>query len=144
MGVTLTRTVGFRALHRYFKPDWSAEENAARFGWTTEAPGHPHDYRCAVTVAGTPDPETGFIVDLPALDRILAEVVTGPFDGKHINLDIPEFRYGGTLPSCEGLARYFFARIAGRLPAGVRLTRVRVAEDATLHAESTGEDGPPR
>lgn len=136
MRLSLTRTVGFRATHRYFRPEWSAEENRARFGWTSEEPGHRHDYTCGVTVSGRPDPGTGMIVDLPALDRLLAEVVTGRFDGKHINLDVAEFAYGRTLPTCEALAQYFFAQIAARLPEGVELARVRVAEDATLEAEA--------
>jgi 6-pyruvoyltetrahydropterin/6-carboxytetrahydropterin synthase len=138
MPVFLTRTVGFRAIHRYYKPEWSAETNRARFGWTSEAPGHPHDYSCAVTVSGRPDPDTGMIADLPALDRLLAELVTAPLDGKHINLDVPEFAYGQLLPSCEALAQYLFARIAPRLPEGTELVRVRVAEDATLHADCEG------
>lgn len=138
MRLSLTRTVGFRATHRYFRPEWSAEENRARFGSTTEEPGHPHDFTCGVTVTGRPDPGTGMLVDLPALDRLLAEVVTGPFDGKHINLDVAEFAYGRTLPTCEAMAAYFFARLTERLPAGAELVRVRVAEDATLHADCRG------
>ena len=138
MPVSLTRTVGFRAIHRYWKPEWSAEQNRTRFGWTSDEPGHPHDYRCAVTVSGTPDPETGMIVDLPALDRLLAEQVVSRFDGKHINLDIPEFGYGRLLPTCEALARYLFERIGSGLPPGATLKRVSVAEDATLHADCDG------
>jgi len=136
--LSLTRTIGFRATHRYFKPEWSAEENRTRFGWTSEEPGHPHDYTCGVTVSGRPDPATGMIMDLGALDRLLAEVVVTPFDGKHINRDVAEFDYGKALPTCEALAQYFFERVAARLPAGVRLERVRVAEDATLSAECSG------
>ena len=71
MPVSLTRSVGFRATHRYFKPQWSAEENRNRFGGTADEPGHPHDYRCSVTVTGLPDRETDMILDLPELDRIL-------------------------------------------------------------------------
>ncbi len=138
MPVALTRTVGFRALHRYHRPEWSAEENRRRFGPAGEAPGHPHDYRCAVTVSGVPDPDTAMVIDLALLDRILAEEVTARCDGKHLNLDLAEFAYGRTLPTCEALARHFFERIAARLPAPVRLDRVLVAEDATLHAECTG------
>ena len=134
----VTRTVGFRATHRYWKPEWSADKNRAHFGWTSDEPGHPHDYRCAVTVSGPPDPETGMIVDLPALDRLLAEQVVTPLDGKHLNLDIPEFAYGRTLPTCEALAEFLFARIGAGLPEGVALLRVRVAEDATLHADWVG------
>jgi 6-pyruvoyl-tetrahydropterin synthase len=61
-------------------------------------------------------------------------------DGKHINLDLPEFAYGKTLPSCEALARFLFGRIAARLPREIALAGVRVAEDATLHAECRADD----
>lgn len=138
MPVSLTRTVGFHATHRYFKPEWSAEVNRDRFGWTADAPGHAHEYTCAVTVSGRPDPETDMIVDLPVLDGLLQELVVAHLDGKHINLDVPEFAYGRRLPTCEALAGYLFGRIGPRLPAGVALLRVRVAEDATLHADCEG------
>ena len=139
MPVSLTRSLGFRATHRYFKPEWSMEVNRSRFGWTAEEPGHAHDYRCSVTVSGPLHPDTAMILDLPALDRILAEEVTERLDGRHLNLDLPEFAYGRVLPSCEALARHLFQRIAARLPAGVTLTRVRIAEDASLHADCTGD-----
>lgn len=139
MPVSLTRTVGFRATHRYFKPNWSAEENRNRFGGTADEPGHAHDYRCSVTVTGPLDRETGMILDLVLLDRILGDEVIAPLDGRHLNLDLPEFAAGAALPTCEALARLLFGRIALRLPLGVTLARVRVAEDATLHADCTGE-----
>ena len=139
MAVSLTRSLGFRATHRYFKPAWSEEVNRSRFGWTAEEPGHAHDYRCTVTVTGPLDPDTDMILDLPLLDRILAEEVTARLDQRHLNRDRPEFAYGRTLPSCEALARYLFRRIAARLPGGVTLARVRVAEDASLHADCTGD-----
>ena len=139
MPVTLTRSLGFRATHRYFKPAWSEDVNRNRFGWTAEEPGHAHDYRCSVTVTGPLDPETDMILDLPELDRILAEEITARLDGRHLNRDLPEFAYGRALPSCEALARFLFRRIAPRLPAGVTLARVRVAEDASLHADCTGD-----
>jgi 6-pyruvoyltetrahydropterin/6-carboxytetrahydropterin synthase len=135
MPIRLHRTVGFHATHRFFVPEWSAEQNRARFGWTTDEPGHAHQYRCTVTVRPASGQETDRVVDLPVLDRILAEVVVAPLDAKHLNLDLPEFAYGRSLPTCEALARYLFARIAARLPAGVTLARVLVAEDETLAGE---------
>ena len=136
--VTLTRTVGFRATHRYWIPDWSAEQNRAKFGAATEP--HPHDYRCAVTVSGSFDPETDMIVDLPMLDAILQDEVVARFHGKQLDRDTPEFAQAGMLlPSSEALARYLFLRIGGRLPAGVTLERVRVAEDQSLWAECAKE-----
>jgi len=138
MSASLTRVVGFTAHHRYFRPEWTPAQNHAAFGACAEAPGHAHDYLCAVTVAGSPHPVTGMIMDLAVLDRILAEQVTGPLHGKHFNLDVAEFAYGKVIPTCEAVAEYLYGRIAPSLPVGVRLARIRIQEDATLYADSTG------
>jgi 6-pyruvoyltetrahydropterin/6-carboxytetrahydropterin synthase len=139
MAASLTRTVGFHALHRYYRPDWSEARNREVFGPLADPPGHGHDYQCAVTVAGRLD-ESGMIVDLALLDRILQEEVLTPFAGKHFNLDVPAFASGRPLPTCEAIAAYLFRRIAARLPNGVALERVRIAEDPTLYADCTGID----
>jgi 6-pyruvoyltetrahydropterin/6-carboxytetrahydropterin synthase len=139
MAASLTRTVSFRALHRYYRPDWSEARNREVFGRLADPPGHGHDYQCAVTVAGRLD-ETGMIVDLALLDRILQEEVLTPFAGKHFNLDVPAFASGRPLPTCEAIAAYLFRRIAARLPNGVALQWVRIAEDPTLYADCTGID----
>ncbi|MGH7701846.1 MAG: 6-carboxytetrahydropterin synthase [Gemmatimonadales bacterium] len=138
MSVTLTRTVRFTARHRYFRPEWPEAKNRSAFGACTEPPGHAHDYRCAATVSGPVDPETGMIVDLALLDRILEEEVVLPLHGKHFNLDLPAFAYGQSIPTGEAVAEYLFRRIAARLPAPVRLERVRVQEDEALYAECNG------
>jgi 6-pyruvoyltetrahydropterin/6-carboxytetrahydropterin synthase len=121
MPVSLTRTVGFHAWHRYHA-----------------AASHDHHYRCAVTVTGPIDPESGGVVDLGGLDRLLEEEVVKPLEGRHIDRDVPHFAPGRALPTCEALASWLYERIALRLPRGVRLERVRVAEDESLHADCTG------
>ena len=136
---SLTRTVGFYALHRLYRPAWGEARNREVFGSVSDAPGHGHDYHCAVTVRGRLD-ETGMIVDLALLDRILQDEVLDPFAGKHFNLDVPAFAYGKTLPTCEAIAAYVFRRIAPRLPAGLALERVRIMEDPTLYGDCTGLD----
>jgi 6-pyruvoyl-tetrahydropterin synthase len=107
------------------------------FGSLADASGHGHDYQCGVTVSGPLD-ESGMIVDLSLLDGILTEEVVKPFAGKYLNRDIPAFASGRPLPTCEAVAAYLFGRIAPRLPAGVVLERVRIAEDATLYGDCTG------
>lgn len=139
MSTSLTRTVSFHALHRYYRPEWSENRNREVFGVLADPPGHGHDYQCAATVTGALS-EWGTIVELTLLDRILTEEVVTPLDGKHLNLDVPAFGYGRALPTCEALAVYLFPRIAARLPTGVALDRVRIVEDATLYADCTGLD----
>jgi 6-pyruvoyltetrahydropterin/6-carboxytetrahydropterin synthase len=138
--VTLTRTVQFSASHRYFRPEWSAERNAQAFGKCANEHGHGHTYQCAVTVAGSPDATTGMIVDLAVLDAILHEEVIERFDHRHINLDVPEFAFGRTVPTGEMLCIDIWRRIAPRLPPGCRLDAVRVAEEPQLYAEYRGTD----
>ncbi len=133
----LTRIVDFSATHRYFHPAWSAERNAVAFGASTHE--HQHAYRCVVTVRGTPDPETGMVIDLAALDRLLSEEVVARFGRRRIHVDVPEFADGGAMPTGEMLCLDIWRRVAARLPAGCSLARVRVQEDPTLYAEYRGE-----
>jgi 6-pyruvoyltetrahydropterin/6-carboxytetrahydropterin synthase len=138
MPVSLTRTVGFRAQHRLYRPDWTEIRNREVFGPLSEPPGHPHDYTCAVTVRGPVDEATGMVMDLGELDRILRDEVVAPLDGKHLNHDVPAFAAGWPLPTCEAIAAHVYPRVAARLPSGVALERVRVMEDPTLYADCTG------
>ena len=101
---SLSRVVGFRALHRFYRPEWTEQQNRATFGPLSDPPGHAHDYQCVVTVAGLLEPLHGMVMDLAELDRILQEEVVAKFDGRHLNLDVPEFAYGRTLPTCEAIA----------------------------------------
>jgi 6-pyruvoyltetrahydropterin/6-carboxytetrahydropterin synthase len=137
MRASLTRTVAFQAVHRYYRPEWTESRNREVFGSLADPPGHGHEYQCAVTVGG-PVSESGMIVDLALLDRVLSEEVLTPFAGKHFNLDVAAFAYGRILPTCEAIAAYVFPRIAARLPAGVVLERVRIVEDPSLYADCTG------
>jgi 6-pyruvoyltetrahydropterin/6-carboxytetrahydropterin synthase len=138
MAASLTRMVRFHATHRYYRPDWSEARNREVFGPLADPPGHGHDYQCAVTVHGPLD-DAGMIVDLGLLDRILTEEVLSPFGGKHFN-DVPAFAHGRPLPTCEAIAAYVFRRIAARLPNGIVVERVRIAEDPTLYADCTETD----
>jgi 6-pyruvoyltetrahydropterin/6-carboxytetrahydropterin synthase len=136
MPLSLTRTVTFHALHRLYRPEWTPERNRAAFGSLSEEPPHGHDYRCAVTVGAGPDAPPDLLVDLAQLDAILHEEIVAPHEGRYLNRDVTAF--ARTLPTCEAMAAHFYQRIAARLPPGVRLERVRVSEDPTLHADCTG------
>jgi 6-pyruvoyltetrahydropterin/6-carboxytetrahydropterin synthase len=130
----LTRRVSFAAAHRYRIADWSDDRNTAVFGACARPNYHGHSYVCDVTVTGEIDPITGFIVDLGVLDEVLAREVHARFDHANINLDVPEFADGGLMPTGEELARFICQRVQTALGARARVTRVSVAEDATLAA----------
>jgi 6-pyruvoyltetrahydropterin/6-carboxytetrahydropterin synthase len=137
--VSLTRRVTFAAAHRYRRPEWSDERNEAVFGLCARESYHGHTYVCDVTVSGEIDPETGFIIDLGALDRILQAEVKDRFDHRNINVDVPEFGDGKLVPSGENLARFVFDRVSAGLPGNVKLESVTIAEDQTLSASYRGD-----
>jgi 6-pyruvoyltetrahydropterin/6-carboxytetrahydropterin synthase len=136
---SLTRRVAFAAAHRYRRPDWSDERNAATFGLCARPSYHGHSYTALVTVRGTLDEATGFCVDLGLLDRVLGEEVRERFDHRNLNVDVPEFAEGAQIPTGENLARLIAVRVQARLrealgPGAPIVERVTVAEDETLSA----------
>lgn len=134
MNVVLERLYRFSAAHLYRRPEWSEEENRRRFGRCSQVPGHGHNYRLTVRVAGEPDVQSGFVVDLPALDRCVGERVLEAVDHRHLNEALEEFGSGGLVPSSENLVLWIHARLDGALPPGCRLVGLRLAEDDDLAA----------
>ena len=135
MPISLTRRVSFAAAHRYRIAAWSDERNEATFGLCARPNFHGHSYVCDVSVSGPVQRETGMLMDLALLDTVLLEEVRARFDHRNINLDVPEFNESdGLVPTGEELARFIAERVQARLPVPVRVSRVVVAEDATLSA----------
>ena len=130
MKVRLERRFRFSASHLYRRPDWSEEENRARFGKCANLPGHGHNYRLFVTVEGEIDSRTGFIVDLGALDTLVGSRVVDRLDHQHLNSALPEFGEGGKIPSSENLVLWILAQLQD-LP----VVKLRLEEDEDLAAE---------
>lgn len=134
MTVTLERTFRFSAAHRYHRPDWSEEENLRRFGKCSYSPGHGHNYRLTVAIAGEVSEATGFVVDLGELDALVRIAVIEPLDHRHINEALSEFAPGRRVPTSENLTLWIRDRLRESLPTRLRLRSVRLAEDDDLAA----------
>jgi len=141
--IFLTRRATFSASHFYWNDSWSAEKNEQVFGRCANRNGHGHNYTLEVTVAGTPDPVTGFVVDLKALKDILEQHVLSAFDHRHLNLEVPEFATGKLIPTTENIAIASWNRLAPAIAAagGANLTCVRIYETPEIFAEYRGPRG---
>ena len=143
--MVLERSYRFSASHRYYRPEWSEEENFARFGRCSWGPGHGHNYRVTLWIEGTPDPLTGFVIDLPKLDEVVREEVLDRLDHRKVDVAIEEFRSGALIPSSENLVSWIAARLLTKVSGlrggtgSIRLRRVRLAEDDDLGAEWIAE-----
>ncbi|KAB2967455.1 MAG: 6-carboxytetrahydropterin synthase [Thermoanaerobaculia bacterium] len=134
MTVVLERQYRFSAAHLYRRPEWSEEENLRKFGRCAWPPGHGHNYRLTVRVAGQPDPATGFVTDLVELDRWVGTRVLELVDHRHLNEALAEFAPGAGIPSSENLVLWIRSRLSEGAPAGCRLVGLRLAEDDDLAA----------
>ncbi|TVP53924.1 MAG: 6-carboxytetrahydropterin synthase [Gemmatimonadales bacterium] len=137
---SLIRMVRFRATHHYRVRGWDAERNRQAFG--AQAEPHEHEYAVEVTVAGPPDPVTGFVTDLGQLDGVLHDEIVGPLDGRDLNRVIPEVAEGAMQPSTEALAEWVFRRVAPRVADPARVIRVRVWESDELAGQIEVLAGP--
>jgi len=72
--VYVTRVERFNAAHKLWVDDWSEEKNFEFFGKCANKNWHGHNYRLEVTVKGTPDPKTGFVIDAKKLGKIMKRV----------------------------------------------------------------------
>lgn len=130
--VYVTRRFGFSAAHRYWRAEWSAEENTRVFGPLTVT--HGHNYVLEVTVAGPVDPLTGMVMDLGELKRVVGDAVVARFDHADLTAD-PLF--AGRIPTTENVVRAAWELLAPKLGAD-RLYRLRLWEDPTLSVEYLG------
>ena len=134
--VYVTRKAHFSAAHRLFNPKFSDEKNEAVFDKCNNPHGHGHNYTIEVTVAGTPDPETGYVIDLKKLGQMMDEYIVDKVDHKHLNFDVPELN--GIIPTAENIALVFWSLLAPRITEG-KLYSIRVSESDNNFAEYRGE-----
>ncbi|QHS57955.1 6-carboxytetrahydropterin synthase [Mucilaginibacter sp. 14171R-50] len=102
MSVTICRAFHFNAAHRLHHPHWTPEKNQEIFGKCSNPNYHGHNYELIVKITGEIDPDTGFVMDIKLLKSLVEEKVTGRFDHKNLNLDLPEF--AALNPTAENIA----------------------------------------
>jgi len=113
MSLTVFRKAHFNAAHRLFRSDWSDAKNLEVFGKCSNPNYHGHNYELEVGVTGAIDPETGFVIDLGLLKKIIKEEVEDAFDHKNLNLELPVFKELN--PTAENIAKVIWEKLRDRL-----------------------------
>lgn len=119
MKVTVSRKAHFNAAHRLFNPSWTDEKNNKIFGLCNNPNYHGHNYDLIVSVTGTIDPETGYVIDTKVLKDIIVENVEHKLDHKNLNLDVPEFK--NLIPTAENIAIVIYNLIKPHLDNNLEL-----------------------
>ncbi|MBK8444377.1 MAG: 6-carboxytetrahydropterin synthase [Sphingobacteriales bacterium] len=134
--VYLTRRERFNAAHRLYNVKWSEEKNRAVFGKCANHNFHGHNYDLYVTVKGTPDPDTGFIVNAHWLGKIIKEQIIEPLDHSNLNTDVPFLK--DIFPSTENVVIAIWKQLVPHLE-GCQLHCIKLVETENIYAEYYGE-----
>jgi len=121
--VHVTRRLTFAAGHILAKPEWDDARNREVFGACSG--DHGHNYDLEVTVSGSVDVNTGMVINLREVDRIVKELVIHDVDHRHLNRDVPWLQ--GCLPTTENVALAIWHRLEGNL-SSARLEKIRLKE----------------
>ena len=138
--VFITRQVHFNSAHLLHNPSKSQAWNEEQYGLCTNPHWHGHNYVLEVTVRGEPDPETGYVIDLAKLKKILHVAVVDKCDHRNLNTDVEFLR--GVIPSTENLVIAFWEQIEPHLTAG-KLHCVRLYETPRNFVEYRGPEVSP-
>ncbi len=135
--VFITRKEHFNAAHRLFRPEFSDDENYAVFGKCSNPNWHGHNYTLYVTVKGEVNPQTGFVVNLKDLSRVIRHSVIQKLDHRNINLEVDFMK--GKLASTENICVAIWNELEpGIRQIGALLHKVRLEETENNSAEYFG------
>jgi 6-pyruvoyltetrahydropterin/6-carboxytetrahydropterin synthase len=134
--VYVTKKITFSAAHRLFNPSFTNEKNDEIFDKCNNINGHGHNYVLEVTVAGNPNLETGYVIDLKKLKKILKEEIFEKVDHKHLNYDVDFLT--NIIPSAENISVKFWEVLNDKIPEG-KLFKIKLFESENSYVEYFGE-----
>jgi 6-pyruvoyltetrahydropterin/6-carboxytetrahydropterin synthase len=137
--IYVSRKEHFCAAHKLYNPAWSKEKNLEVFGGCANENWHGHNFELEVTVAGQPDPDTGFVMDFKKLGEMIKLEVLEKVDHKNLNLDVDFMK--DKLTSCENLVVEFWKILSPLVEKNSRygkLHSLKLMETAGNHVQYFG------
>ena len=135
MEVTVSRKAHFNAAHRLHNKNWSDEKNQKIFGKCNYQNYHGHNYELIVSVTGKINAETGYVIDMGELKKIIKNEIEERLDHKNLNLDVPHF--SNIIPSAENICIYIYDIIRDNIDSQFKLS-VRLYETPRNFVEYSG------
>ena len=129
----ITKKYHFCASHKYGNDYWSKEKNLEVFGKDYNT--HGHNYILEVSISGTIDPDSGWLVDLSTLNGIVKTKIVDILDHSQIEVDVDWFK--GKQPSSENILIWIWDQIIPEIKEG-SLYRLRLVETHSIHTDYYG------
>ena len=110
----ITRRERFSSAHRLYNPKMNSKNNAELFGKCYEL--HGHNYQLFVTVTGSLKKESGFVLDLKDLKKIIHTKIIDKLDHKVINdADFMKDKIASTENVCIAIWEELYEPIKNKL-----------------------------
>ena len=122
MKITICRKSHFNSAHKLYNKTWSKDKNLKVFGKCSYENFHGHNYELIVKLYGEINEDTGMLMDLSDLKKIIKDEVEEKLDHKNLNLDIDYFK--DKITSTENLAIYIWNRLNDAINIECKLTVV--------------------
>ena len=136
--IHITRRERFSAAHMLRNENWDEQKNLEVFGNCSNKNWHGHNFELFVTVKGEVNSNTGFVINLNDLSKILKHKVIDKLDHKNINLDVDFMK--GKMASTEVLAMSIWEELASDIQAmGGILHCVKLQETENNFVEYYGQ-----
>ncbi len=135
--IYIERKERFSAAHQLYNPNWTVEQNDAVFGKCANKNFHGHNFTLVVTVKGEINPDTGFVMNLVDLKKIIQNLVISKLDHANLNHDVDFMR--GKFTSTEVLAEEIWKILAPAIAEHkCQLHRIRLEETMNNAVEYFG------
>ena len=136
MEITVSRKAHFNAAHRLHNKNWSDKKNQKVFGKCNYQNYHGHNYELIVSVTGKINRETGYVIDMGELKKIIKNEIEERLDHKNLNLDIPHF--SNNIPSAENICIYIYNILRDNIDAQYKIS-IRLYETPRNFVEYSGQ-----
>lgn len=134
--IYITRRETFSAAHRLFNPRFSDAENEKIYDKCNNPNWHGHNYVLEVTVCGSPNADTGYLIDLKELKHIIHTYLISKLDHKNLNLDVDFL--SGVIPTLENLVVAFWRELEDKF-TNCKLYKIKLYETEKNYVEYFGE-----
>ena len=132
----ITKQFKFCAAHKYWNSSWSDEKNKEIF--EDDVRIHGHNYLLDITIKGQASKESGFIINISDLKKIVDKYIIRYLDHSQIEKNIDWFK--NKQPSTENLVVFIWNQINSHIPDGGKLFKVKLRETPTIYTEYYGPE----
>ena len=131
----ITKQYKFCAAHKYWNDNWDEAKNIEVFDDDVKL--HGHNYDLYITIKGPTNSDSGFIINLKDLNKIIKNKIISKLDHSLIQ---DNSWFSDKQPSTENLVVYIWNQIVDEIKSPAKLYCIKLRETGTIFTEYYGDE----